>query len=171
MTSVNNLFGSSFAKYMIETANSWPLLLVMTAFAFIFTIIYFFLLKWITKPLIYVSILMIFASGVIFTILIGFKANTLIVGTSDYMGTVAASVAIGLGTLLFLVIICCQWRNIQIGSSIMECSGQFLGTHLRLVFVPIFITIIILPIILWWAVTIIFLFSTGTPVFVSNSFF
>jgi hypothetical protein len=53
----NTLFGSSFSKYIVDVSLTWPLILIVSAFAFIFTIIYFFLLKWITKTLIYITIL------------------------------------------------------------------------------------------------------------------
>ena len=68
------MFGSSFSKYVIETAYSWPLLLVMTVMSFIFTVIFFELLQYITKPIIYGSIILILASGTIFSVLTGLKA-------------------------------------------------------------------------------------------------
>jgi hypothetical protein len=79
----------------------------MTLMSIIFTILYFFLLRWITKPLIFGSIFSILGSGILFTVLIGYKASTLLVGTNDYIETVAASVAIGIGTLIFFIIIVC----------------------------------------------------------------
>ena len=101
------MFGSTFSKYVIETAESWPLLLVMTAIAFIFTVIYFELLQFITKPIIFGSIFLILASGTIFTVLVGYRASFYLYGSKEYVETIAASVALGLGTFIFLVVICC----------------------------------------------------------------
>jgi hypothetical protein len=52
-------------KYVIDIKNSWKLILVMGLASFFITILYMALLKWITKPLLYLSLALIFASGVL----------------------------------------------------------------------------------------------------------
>lgn len=90
----------------------------------------------------------------------------MIPGSDDYKGNIAAAVAIGVGTLIYMIIIGCFWPDIKIGTSIMEASGDFMSSNLKVIVVPIFATIMFLPFILWWAATIIYLFGMGTPIYV-----
>jgi hypothetical protein len=48
---------------MVDLQESWKLILLMSFMSFIITVIYMFLLKWITKPVLYVSLFLIFIFG------------------------------------------------------------------------------------------------------------
>lgn len=48
---------------MVDLSESWRLILLMSFMSFILTMIYMFLLKWITKPILYVSLFLIFIFG------------------------------------------------------------------------------------------------------------
>jgi hypothetical protein len=48
---------------MVDLSESWKLILLMSFMSFILTMIYMFLLKWITKPILYVSLFLIFIFG------------------------------------------------------------------------------------------------------------
>jgi len=50
----------------------------------------------------------------------------------------------------------------------MEAAGDFISSNTRIALVPSFITIIILPIVAWWAVSLVFLYSIGTPKYVER---
>lgn len=52
-----------FGKYMADLKESWALILVMSLFSFFVTLGYLALLRWITKPLLYVSLFLIFIVG------------------------------------------------------------------------------------------------------------
>lgn len=56
---------SGIANYLVEIKDSWKAMTLMVFVAFIITIIYLALLKWITKPLLYVSLFAIFLFGVL----------------------------------------------------------------------------------------------------------
>ena len=114
---------------------------------------------------------MILASGIIFTVFIGYKAAFLVPGSDDYKNTIAASIAIGIGTVVYLIIICCLWNDIRIGTSIMEAAGDFMSSNIKIILLPIIATILFLPVLLWWAITIIYLFGMGTPVYVQYYLF
>jgi hypothetical protein len=45
------------------------------------------------------------------------------------------------------------------------------GYFSQLIVIPVIVILYFLPILLWWAVTIIYLYSIGTPTFVKNSLF
>ena len=67
MKQMNEQMGT-FAKYINDVGMSWKLILVMGIASFVFTLIYFFLLKWITRPILYVSLLLILIFGIAVTI-------------------------------------------------------------------------------------------------------
>ncbi len=90
----------------------------------------------------------------------------MIPGSNDYKGNIAAAVAIGVGTLIYIIIIACLWTDIKIGACIMEASGDFMSSNIKVIVVPIIATVMFLPFILWWAATIIYLFGMGTPVYI-----
>lgn len=50
---------SNFGKYLIELQNAWRPIAIMAGMTILISILYIFLLKWITKPLLYVSMLII----------------------------------------------------------------------------------------------------------------
>ena len=52
-----------FSKYMVDIQESWKLILVMGIASMFITLIYMFLLKWITKPILYVSLFLILIFG------------------------------------------------------------------------------------------------------------
>ena len=54
---------SGIANYIVEIKSAWKAMTIMVFGAFIITIIYLALLKWITKPLLYISLLAIFLFG------------------------------------------------------------------------------------------------------------
>ena len=53
---------------MIDLKESWKLILLMGFASMFITLIYLFLLRWITKPLLYVSLFLIFIFGVLVTV-------------------------------------------------------------------------------------------------------
>jgi len=56
---------SGIANYIVEIKESWKAMTIMAFGAFIITIIYLMLLKWITKPILYISLFGIFLFGVL----------------------------------------------------------------------------------------------------------
>ena len=71
---------------------------------------------------------------------------------------------------IYMVVVCCCWKNIALGASIMECSSQFVSSNLRIMLLPVTCYIICMPFIAYWLITAIHLFSIGTPEFKANSF-
>mmetsp|Transcript_26249 Transcript_26249/g.40070 ORF Transcript_26249/g.40070 Transcript_26249/m.40070 type:complete len:175 (-) Transcript_26249:786-1310(-) len=136
----------------------------------VIAIVYIFLLKWITKPLLYTSMFII----LIFFILLGawswMKKDDFDAETDDYKyAQVGAYVAWGLSVVYFFFICCC-WTNISLGASIMEAASEFVSQNLRIVLLPIMAYALCIPFIVYWIVTAVFLYSIGEPVFEPNSF-
>ena len=73
-------------------------------------------------------------------------------------------------TGVFVVCICCMWKAIALGASVMETASDFIGENKRVVILPFLAYILSIPIILWWTLTSIFIYGLGDPKFAENSF-
>jgi len=65
MTAQMNKQIGGFSKYMADLTNSWRLLCLMSFISLLITLFYLFLLRWITKPLLYTSLFLIFICGAV----------------------------------------------------------------------------------------------------------
>ena len=135
---------------------------VATIFISIFHI---FLLKWLTKPLLYTSMLLILIG---FILLGGWawmkKAEyDPVLQEKNYNYCLyGAIVAWSLAGIYLCFIICC-WKNISLGASIMECASEFVAGNLRVLWLPVTSYLVCVPFIAYWIVTAVFLYSMGEP--------
>lgn len=73
----------------------------------------------------------------------------------------AAAVVAGICTLLYTIFICCMWKNIKIGAEIMGVAGQFVATQPRIMITPLIAYFMMIPILIWFIFTNVFLYSCG----------
>jgi hypothetical protein len=73
----------------------------------------------------------------------------------------AAAVIAGVCTLLYTCFICCMWKNIKIGAEIMGVAGQFVATQPRIMITPLVAYFCMIPIVIWFIFTSVFLYSCG----------
>lgn len=139
--------------------------------SFIITLIYMFLLKWITKPILYVSLFLIFIFGALVTAWCVQRMQQYPPESDDYKYSMAAGIVFGVLTLLYVIFLCCNWTNISIGADIMGAAGDFLSSNSRIAFVPVICYIICLPVVAWYAVTNVYMYSMGDPKFVEGQMF
>jgi hypothetical protein len=59
----------------------------------------------------------------------------------------------------------CCWKNISLGASIMEAASDFVGSNLRIIFLPIIAYLIALIFFAYWIVTAIYLYGVGDAKF------
>lgn len=164
---------TGFVKYIVELKLCWDILIGMAVATIFISIFYIFLLKWITKPLLYTSMLIILVG---FVLLGGWswlkKAEydpELQKENYNYC-LYGAIIAWSLAGIYLCFIICC-WKNISLGASIMECASEFVAGNLRVLWLPILSYIVCVPFIFYWVITAVFLYSMGEPEFKENSFF
>lgn len=69
-----------------------------------------------------------------------------------------------------MICVCCCWKNISLGASIMECASEFVAQNLRIVALPVVSYLIVIPVFIIWTGCAIYLYSIGTPMFAPNSF-
>lgn len=70
----------------------------------------------------------------------------------------------------YMICVCCCWKNISLGATIMECASQFVSQNLRVVTLPVIAYLVCLPVFIIWTACATYLYSIGTPMFAENSF-
>lgn len=167
---LNDQIGS-FSKYMVDVQESWKLIMVMGVASLVFTLIYMFLLKWITKPILYVSLFLIFIFGALVTAWCVKQMGEYPEDSDDRKYSMAGACVAGILTGLYVIFLCCNWTNIAIGADIMAAAGDFLARTPYIALVPIVCYLLCLPIVAWYAAVNVFLYSTGEPKFVEGEMF
>lgn len=146
----------------MDAKECWKLILIMGACSFGYTLVYFILLKWITKPIMYISLILTFIFGMMVTGWYSYEARNLLPKRSnDWEYAVAAACLSALLTLLYVIFICCV--NISVGADVMAAAGEFVASNPSTIFMPLFFYILCIPVVLWYGATNVYLYSTGEP--------
>ena len=75
----------------------------------------------------------------------------------------------GCGVLLwilagvFLLILCCCWSRIQLGTAIVQASSDFVANTPSILLLPLFFFIIVGAWVVFWVISAIYVYSVGTP--------
>ena len=91
------------------------------------SIAYIWLLKWITKPLLYTSMLIILLCFLVLAAYGYVVAQEYEPKSDDWNMAMAGAIISGVIGLAYLICICCCWKNISLGASIMECASEFVA--------------------------------------------
>lgn len=164
---------TGMVKYLVELGEVWEILVGMCVATIFISIFYIFLLKWITKPLLYISMLLILCGFILLGGWCWLKKDDYDKDLQANNYNLCFGGAIGawvIGFIYFCFIVCC-WKNISLGASIMEAASEFVTGNLRVMFLPITAYLFCVPFILYWIVTAAFLYSIGEPEFSDKSFF
>lgn len=57
----------NMSRYLDDVGSSWKIILVVGILSLVITLIYLFLLRWITKPILYISLFLVFIFGALIT--------------------------------------------------------------------------------------------------------
>jgi hypothetical protein len=164
-------FGT-FAKYATDIQHCWKGMLYMCLASVVITVIYIWLLKIITKPLLYVSMLIILICFILLGGWSWMKRSEYdpVAQKKNYdYATIGAGVSWAIAVLYFCFMLCC-WRNISLGATIMEAASEFVAGNLRIVLLPILSYVLVLAFFAYWTVTAVMVYSIGTTEFKPNSF-
>lgn len=140
----------------------------MSFVTILIAIAYVWLLKWITKPLLYCSIIIILICFLVLAAYGYVVAQDFPQESDDYKMAMAGSITCAVIGLLYLICVCCCWKNISLGASIMECASEFVASNVRIVAIPLISYIIIVPIFVLWVFVAVHIYSIGTVTFVEN---
>ena len=69
---------------------------------------------------------------------------------------------------IYMVFVCCCWKNIALGASIMQAASQFVSSTKRVVAVPVISYILVIPVFLMWTFCAVHLYSIGEVTFVEG---
>ena len=73
----------------------------------------------------------------------------------------------GMGILLwilsgiYLILLCCCWRQIQLGAAIMEAASDFVRSKMSVFLIPLVFFILIGVWIVWWIISAVWVYSVG----------
>jgi len=145
--------------------------LLMSFLSLLITLFYLFLLRWITKPLLYTSLFLIFICGAAVSFLCWNNSKNFDKSTDQYKYSIVGACVAGVLTLLYVIFLCCQWKNIAIGASIMGAAGEFVAMNSRIAILPPIAYVLCIPVFMWFIYTNVFLYSMGTPKYVKKDMF
>jgi hypothetical protein len=162
-----------FGSYIKDISASKIPLIVMAFVVILITFIYIQLLQWITKPILYGSLLGIFlilaaATYMAYDNFSKFSPND--TDPTDYNFALAVLVIMGILLVLYIVLVCCMWSAISLGASVMETASDYIGDNRIITVLPFAAYIFCAPVTLWWVVTAVYIYGLGDVVFVENSF-
>lgn len=161
---------SAFTSSMNDIQLCWQVILGMCAATVVISLIYVFLLKWIVKPILYISMVLILGLFVLFGLWSMMKRQEYDPTTQKKNYQYAtAGMAIGFALAgIYAIFICCCYHNISLGASIMEAASDFVSQNLRIIFLPIFAYVFALVFFAYWVVTCIYLYGVGDVKFNSK---
>jgi hypothetical protein len=143
---------------------------IMCVVTLIIAMIYIFLLKWITKPLLYVSMVLI----LVFFVLLGgwswIKRSEFdpVLEKENYQYAMVGAIISWVLAAIYLCFICCCFKNISLGASIMEAASDFVSSNFRIVLLPVLAYVCAFIFLMFWTFTAIHLYSVGEPEFVKS---
>jgi len=178
---------------MIELSECWEGILYMSILSVVLAFVYIGLLKWITKPILYVSLLVILGCFVLLGLWSFNKSKDFKLGDEQlwdkkysntnpkpemkpedysdnyYYAMYGSYVAWGIAAIYFICVCCC-WKNIALGASIMEAASEFVTETIRILVLPPLAYIVSMVWVTFWLISAIYLYSIGEPEFRPNTF-
>jgi hypothetical protein len=133
----------------------------------VIAIIYIFLLKWITKPLLYASMILILAMLILMGAFCFIKRGDYDpeLEKDNYQYAMIGAVVSWVIAGLYLCFILCCWKNIALGASIMEAASDFVSSNLRILFLPLMSWIVAFVFMMFWIIAAVHVYSVGEPEF------
>lgn len=180
---------NNFASYAAEIADAGIGLLYMALATFVISFIYIMLLRWITKPLLYVSLFVILLCFIGLGVFGWMKKEEYkeaedeaytkkneetgkdksewppIEYSDNYNYSMYGAIAAWVIGACYGLCVCCCWNNIALGASIMEAASEFVTKNIIIIFLPMIAYLISLVVLGAWTVGAIHLYSIGEPEF------
>jgi len=155
---------------IVSASKTWTLMIYMAIGVFFITLLYVFVLQWIAKPLLYISTVFLLFLLAGLGVFVWLKQGDYEAGTQEQQGMMGGAIALWVLAVLYLVFLCCNWRNIQMAAAITQASSDFLSSNTRIISLPIMTYILMIPVTGMWLFSTTHLMSIGTPVYVPNSY-
>jgi hypothetical protein len=123
--------------------------------------VYVYLLKCFAKPLIYLSILMV----LVVLVAAGYYSYNLKDEYSEdddsYKYALYGSYVAWALAGIYLLVVCCCRKRIQLAGSIVQASSDFFAQTTRIIFVPVFSYVFLFVWVFLWTILAVWLWSVG----------
>jgi hypothetical protein len=146
---------------MGDLATCWWVFLVMAGISAVLGFVYLVLLRWIAKPILYLSFVLIVA------LLIGGGFYAFFTNVQYLSGDHTKEVMKGMGVLLWILaalavlILCCCWSRIQLGAAIVQAASDYVASSPSVFLVPFIFFFVSCAWIVFWVVSAVFVYSVG----------
>jgi len=122
---ISKLADGDISKYMSDCVTSWYIFLIMGGITSAICMIYLFLLRCIAKPILYISFVGIFALLVGGGFYVYFQYSEYPEGDSTRNAMKGMGILLWILSGIYLIILCCCWTRIQLGTAIIEAASDF----------------------------------------------
>merc|ERR1712070_1057193 len=133
--------GDQMTAIIVDMRKAWPVIIYGALTSLAVTFIYVFILKWMAKPLLYISILLLLVlmgGGGAYLWLTQMKmpdvSNEEDGDNSQKQAYQIAAIVLWAVASLYLVFICCQCSNIMLAANIVKAASDFLSSNTRIIF-------------------------------------
>jgi len=82
-------------------------------------------------------------------------------GSNDKDTALALGIIVGIITLIYTICLCCIWNSISIGIAVLKVTSRFLRGNKCLALGPILTYLFMIPLIVWWIASCVYLYSIG----------
>jgi len=151
---------------MADITNGWKPIAIMCAGSFFVALAYIFLLRWMVKPILYLSMLVIQFCFIALTAWCFIHAKELEKGpkgkdSDEYKYNQVAGIVAAVVALAYLCCMCCCWKNISLGASIMEAASDFVTSNMKILFLPIIAYTLSIMVFIVWLYSAVYIYTVG----------
>jgi solute carrier family 44 (choline transporter-like protein), member 2/4/5 len=160
-------------EYFSDLRNSYGIILISFAFAFIISLFYMIILRWCTGFFVWTTILLFLALILALAILCHTKSNSIAASkaaSSDGQSNSSATsktlywfaVALYILFAITLCLICCYFKTIELCIAVLKSAAIFVKQHFCIINVPVIFSIVLFGYLMFGMFVLLFLWSIGT---------
>lgn len=127
----------------------------------IISVVYIWLLRFIVKPLLYISMILTIGLFVGAGAYSWQQAGSFEEDDPNYKYCQYGAYVLWVLAGLTVCCICCCWNNIMLGAALMVAASEFVAANVRIIATPLLAYILCLIFFLWWLVSATWLYSMG----------
>lgn len=160
-----------FGPVIADLESGWKPIVYMAGGSILITFVYIWLLKCLTRPILYISIFVILGAF----IGLGYYAyslkdsDTVVANGQTKYYEIGAYILWVVSFIYFCCVMCC-WNNLALGGAIMEASSEFILQNCIVIFMPVIAYLEVMIFVAFWIVAGLYLYTVGDPVYKSNMF-
>jgi hypothetical protein len=158
---LKKIASGDLGRYMSDLATCWWVFLVLGGISAVLSFTYLVLMRWFAKPIIYISMVSIVVLLVAGGFYVFFIATKYDVGDNTRLAMRGMGILLWILSGIYLIILCCCWSRIKLGTSIMEAASDYVANTTSVLFVPIIFFFIIAAWVVFWVISAIYVYSVG----------